>query len=169
MPVPDYQTMMLPVLRAFANGAKNAADCALAVRKEFAITDEEAAALLPSGGNTYLFNRIHWARVYLSKAGLLMSPKRGVHTASPLGLEVLAQGPIKIDVKFLDQFDAFKTWRLAGPTKGDDASSTALALSPAEPTLPQAASGQTPEEAMKAAHDLLEATVRDDLLARLWR
>jgi restriction system protein len=160
--------MMLPVLRAFASGAKNAADCTAVVRKEFAITNEEAAALLPSGANTYLLNRIHWARVYLSKAGLLMSPKRGIHSASPLGLEVLAKSPAKIDVKFLDQFEVFKAWRLSVPGKESEATPPHDAVQvPGPVDAAPPALGQTPDEAMKQAHDILDAALRDDLLAHL--
>lgn len=57
MPVPDYQTLMLPLLRLFATGKTRVVDCLPALRAEFAITEEEAAELLPSGQMTYLSNR----------------------------------------------------------------------------------------------------------------
>lgn len=76
MPIPDFQTAMLPVLRAFGEGAHSVADVLPTLRHEFAITDNEAAQILPSGRITTLQSHAHWARTYLSKAGLLQSPSR---------------------------------------------------------------------------------------------
>ena len=84
MPVPDYETLMLPVLRLFADGAENVSECLPELREQFDITEEEAAEMLPSGRATFLSNRAHWARTYLSKAGLLTSPKRNLHVISGL-------------------------------------------------------------------------------------
>ena len=75
MPIPDYETLMLPVLKLFASGAKNVSECVPAIKQQFAITDEEAEELLPSGHVTVLQSRTHWARTYLAKAGLLESPQ----------------------------------------------------------------------------------------------
>lgn len=62
MPIPDYQTLMLPVLRLFAEGAKNVSDCLPHIKAQYRITDEEAEELIPSGRVTLLANRTHWAR-----------------------------------------------------------------------------------------------------------
>lgn len=93
MPIPDYETLMLPVLRLFADGAGSVSDCLPRIREEFNISDEEAAEMLPSGRVTLLSNRAHWARTYLSKAGLLTSPKRNVHVITDLGRKILAANP----------------------------------------------------------------------------
>ena len=47
MPVPTYETLMLPVLRMFEGGAKNVAACIPQVKDQFEMTDEEAEELLP--------------------------------------------------------------------------------------------------------------------------
>ncbi|WP_207099671.1 winged helix-turn-helix domain-containing protein [Paracoccus shandongensis] len=49
MPIPDYETLMLPVLRLFDEGASNVADCVSSLKAEFDVTDDEGAELLPSG------------------------------------------------------------------------------------------------------------------------
>lgn len=169
MPVPDYETLMLPVLRLFAEGAKNVAECLPHLRTEFGITDEEAAEMLPSGRVTVLQSRAHWAHTYLSKAGLLESPRRNQHIITARGHEVLASDPSRIDHAFLDRFEGFRDWRAraaAEPVTGNQADD--------EPTIGgarsedgQVSNGQTPEDAMAAAHKVMNAALRDDLLALL--
>ena len=71
MPIPDYPTLMLPVLKLFAHGAASINECIPAIKAQFGISDEEAHELIPAGTATVLFSRIHWARMCLSKAGFL--------------------------------------------------------------------------------------------------
>lgn len=77
MPIPDYQTLMLPVLRLAAEGETRVADVAERVADAFGLSAEERDQLLPSGRQRVLHNRIHWAKFYMSKAGLIASPARG--------------------------------------------------------------------------------------------
>lgn len=62
MPIPDYETLMLPVLRAFSGGARNVAEVLPTLREQFSISDDEAAEMLASGRVTVLASRAHWAR-----------------------------------------------------------------------------------------------------------
>jgi restriction system protein len=168
MPIPDYETLMLPVLRQFSEGAKNVSECLPAIREQFDITDEEAAEMLPSGRITLLSNRTHWARTYLSKAGLLSSPKRNLHVITDLGQKVLATNPDRIDNTTLTQFKEFNDWveqSRTGTAHGTRASLEDTAVG-GEDTSP-IDERQTPEDAMEAAFGLLEAALRDDLLALL--
>jgi len=158
MSVPDYETLMLPVLKLFASDAKNVSECIPAVKREFGITDEEAEELLPSGRVTVLQSRTHWARTYLSKAGLLSSPKRNLHVITDLGRQVLARNPERIDNAFLDQFGTFAEWRnAANATSGGDETATPAKID----------DSQTPEDAIEAADRLLKSALRDELLALL--
>jgi restriction system protein len=70
---------MLPLLRASTstNGEKRIADIADLVADEVGLTSEERMALLPSGRQRLLNNRLHWSKFYMSKAGLIASPSRG--------------------------------------------------------------------------------------------
>lgn len=54
MPVPDYETLMLPVLRLFGEGLPNVAACLPRLRDEFDISEDEASELVPSGRVTVL-------------------------------------------------------------------------------------------------------------------
>ncbi|WP_264816744.1 winged helix-turn-helix domain-containing protein, partial [Gluconobacter kondonii] len=71
-------------------------EIAAAIADEFALSVEDRAALLPSGTQRLLPNRVHWAKTYLMKAGLLSSPARGQFTITPAGSALLASGPSTI-------------------------------------------------------------------------
>lgn len=157
MPVPDYETLMLPVLRLFAEGAKNISECVPRLKDQFGISDEEARELIPSGRITVLQSRAHWARTYLSKAGLLHSPKRNLHVVTDRGLQLLATNPTRIDNKALDVFEDFRAWRKAESVSGEVTGSPSLVID----------DSQTPEEAIASAHAMLSAALRDELLALL--
>jgi len=168
MSIPDYETLMLPVLRLFADGAQNVSECLPKLREQFDITDEEAQEMLPSGRQTLLSNRAHWARTYLAKAGLLTSPKRNLHVITDLGRKVLASNPDRLDNSALSQFEEFTVWidqSRAGDSErpGEDsgeAKATPVDIIPIDER-------QTPEDAMEAASGLLDAALRDELLALL--
>jgi len=91
MPVPDYETLMLPVLRALAAGASTVRDCLPALGREFAITATEAAELQPSGGKTILADRAHRARTHPGEAG--EEGAAGLAAAAASALPAAASGP----------------------------------------------------------------------------
>jgi restriction endonuclease Mrr len=78
MAIPDFQTVMLPVLHLASNGEVRASDAIDRIAAEFHLTPEERSELLPSGRQAKIANRVHWAVTYLVKAGLLDRPRRGV-------------------------------------------------------------------------------------------
>jgi restriction system protein len=165
MPIPDYETLMLPVLRLFATGATNVAECVPTLQKQFDISDEEAAELIPSGRTTVLQSRTHWARTYLAKAGLLASPARNRHEITALGREVLASNPTKVDNDMLAEFPGFMAWIEQSRHSEDTASlrtpsNVQVDVTPIDER-------QTPLDAMEAASGLLDAALRDELLALL--
>ncbi len=158
MPIPDFQTAMLPVLRAFRDGAKNVADTLPVLRHEFAVTDEEAQEVLPSGRITTLQSRAHWARTYLSKAGLLTSPSRNLHVITDAGLKLLKSGVTRIDMKSLEQYPAYVAWRdkeQAGPAQTDSIT-TRRTPDP---------SPETPEERVQRDFNTIDSALAEDLLA----
>ncbi len=119
-----------------------------------------------SGKKTKLQDRAHWARTYLSKAGLLTSPKRNLHVITDLGQTVLASKPTTIDNYFLSQFKTFTDWielsRASSPVGLQE-----------KPAIPVAGDRtliderQTPEDAIEAASALLNSALRDELLTLL--
>jgi len=108
MPVPDFQSIMLPLLKATSNGKQ----CQLtAIREELArlfhLTPDERRELLPSGTQRVFDNRVAWAKTYLVKAKLLEAPQRGYVKITDRGLNILAGQSGSISISFLKQFPEF--------------------------------------------------------------
>src|SRR4051794_38396553 len=114
MSIPDYQTLMGPVLELAAQGETSIPAAAQAVAGRFGLTAEEQEQLLPSGRQRLLHNRVHWAKTYLGKAGLLESPRRGRFVATDAGRALLAAPPQRLDTAFLLTIPAFRSFYPGG-------------------------------------------------------
>jgi len=95
--IPDYQTLMLPVLESCADGEITTSEVIDDLALKFNLTVEEREDLLPSGKQTTFSNRVHWAKGYLKQAGLVKYTKRGSFIITDEGKKVLSQNPPKID------------------------------------------------------------------------
>jgi restriction system protein len=126
----------------------------------FGLTPEEREQVLPSGRQKVLHNRIHWAKFYLGKAGLVDSPRRGVFVASAEGRRVLAANPERITNQMLLDYDSFRGFYRNGSTDAQDAST-------ASGTTPAGDGAGTPEETIEAAHEALQSALRGDLVTRI--
>ncbi|KOF16999.1 restriction endonuclease [Ensifer adhaerens] len=155
--IPDYQTLMLPVLRAAADGETRVADVAERIADDLALTSEQRDELLPSGRQRVLHNRIHWAKFYMSKAGLISSPVRGRFIATDKGKALLATAPERIDVALLMREPEFREFYRNEGSAIEEEGVTAV-------TTPL---NTTPEEQIDAAHTALAAALRDELLERI--
>ncbi|WOD39291.1 restriction endonuclease [Nodosilinea sp. E11] len=112
MAIPDYQSIMLPLMRMAADGQEYSLREAIEkLAQYFNLDDEERQEMLPSGRQATFDNRVGWARTYLKKAVLLKSTRRGYFQITPKGQAVLQKKLSKIDVKFLDQFPEFTEFR----------------------------------------------------------
>jgi restriction system protein len=69
MPVPDFQSLMLPVLRATSNGVISSSDLRMVVAQDQGLTDMDLEELLPSGRQTVFANRVAWATSFFSVQG----------------------------------------------------------------------------------------------------
>ncbi|MFN0020349.1 MAG: winged helix-turn-helix domain-containing protein [Pirellulaceae bacterium] len=108
MPIPDYQECMLPLLQSLADGEVHSAkELTQRVSDHFKLTDEDRQKLLPSGHQTYISNRVGWAKSYLKKAGLVANPTRGKIQITVEGRAVLTAPPIEIDCEFLKKYPSF--------------------------------------------------------------
>ena len=77
MSIPDFQSIMLPLLKLAGDDQEHSINYFLdTLIKYFELTDEELREMLPSGKQTTFYNRVGWARTYLSKSGLLSSSIR---------------------------------------------------------------------------------------------
>lgn len=154
--VPDFQSLMRPVLELAACGETKVSDAVKELSDAFELTESEREELLPSGKQTKMANRVHWARTYLKQAGLLKSPRRGHFEITPVGKDVLATAKEDINTKFLHQFSEFQDFQnRSSQTRepsADDSTETDMT---------------TPDEVLRSAHTKITAALADDLLDRL--
>jgi restriction system protein len=111
MPIPDYQSLMLPVLKLAEGGEIHVRDATDRLAQQLALTPEERATMLPSGRQTLLSNRMHWAKTYMQKAGLVRSTRRAHFAITDRGREVLASKPARVDNDLLMRFEEFRDFR----------------------------------------------------------
>ena len=112
MPIPDFQSTMLPLLELLADGnSQSNRDVVEALASKFHLTEEEKNEMLPSGVQQAFYNRVMWARFYLVKAGLLISPKRGTMQITQNGKQELKTKPSKINIGYLRKFPEFNEFQ----------------------------------------------------------
>ena len=155
MPIPDYQTLMLPLLRFLSDGKEhNLPEATKAISDEFGLTPTERQQLLPSGQQTVIRNRLGWARTYMAKAGLIASTRRAFWQITALGQETLASKPERIDVHFLQRFPEFVQFKDLHHEKETEV--------PAKQ-----ADEYNPEEALDRAYLRLRETLESELLEQV--
>ncbi len=155
MPIPDYQTIMLPLLQLLSDKKEYVfKDVVSILGKKFKLTDDELSELLPSGQSLLFANRVGWARTYLKKAGLLDAPKRGMLSITDRGLKVLSKKPNKIDNNLLKQFPEFLEFQNIG--KEGIVVSRQVESSQTE--------RQTPEETIDLAYQNIHQSLAQELI-----
>lgn len=156
MPIPDYQTLMLPLLRLASDGGEHRfRDAVEYLAAQFGLTDTERGELLPSGTAPVFDNRVGWARTYLKQAGLIESVKRGIFKISESGAELLGRGPDRIDTATLERYEAFLSFRNRRRERGEgDTREQAEVVN----------EDLTPEDALAAAYQKLRKSLEADLL-----
>lgn len=161
MAVPDYQSVMLPLLR-FAgekDGETSTGEAVEVLAKEFGLTDEDLKEMLPSGIQSTFVNRVGWASTYMKKAGLLEAIRRGYYRITPRGQELLKKQPKAINVKLLKQYPEFLEFQQLKGTRSGDRES------PSRATFDVTTA--TPSEVLETAYENLRDELADELLARL--
>jgi restriction system protein len=161
MSVPDFQTLMLPVLKQLAAGGEQPpVKVREAVATALQLTPEDLAALLPSGRQTTFANRVAWALGYLKQAGLLESPRRGVYRLTDRGQAALSDNVDRVDIQYLKRFPEFVAFRTPGtPTQPD------VDLMPESAKAD--ASSLTPDEQMRVGYARLRESLAAQVLERV--
>lgn len=158
MPIPDFQTLMRPLLQFAADGNVHSIREGLEhLASEFNLSNEERKDLLPSGRQEVFTNRVAWAKTHLRMAGLIESPSRGVFRITDRGRQVLREHLERVDLRILRQQPGYLEARDAKKEKNDkkpvDAESTN--------------EEQTPEEQIESASVSLRANLGEDILAKM--
>lgn len=152
--IPDYQTLMRPVLECARKEPRKISDVVDEISNHFELSVDERRQLLPSGKQTTIANRVHWARSHLKQAGLVKNIRRGWYELTERGKLVLDDPSISLDVKYLMQFTEFQDFR--SRTKENDE----IAQAETE----KDALAYTPDEDLQAAHQKLDNALAASLL-----
>lgn len=162
--IPDFQTLMLPVLQSCKSGEVKISNVVEKLSDDFELLPEERAHMLPSGKQTMFTNRVHWAKSYLGKAALVELTGRGRFQITERGKEVLSHSPNRIDIKFLMQFAEFQKFRAISDEENETNDGGSIKKGP---LVDEDAESLTPDEVMRKAHGELESSLASDLLQKL--
>jgi restriction system protein len=166
MAIPDYQTLMLPVLEFATRGETSIGDCIAALADKLGLSPEERSELLPSGKQAVFANRVHWARTYLIKAGLLEATRRAHFRMTPRGSEVLAGRPDRVDNELLMHFSEFREFRARSRSRPGNGGIELISETLSTDDLVPSA---TPEERIEAAYTEITNELRTAILDRITR
>ncbi len=158
MAIPDFQTIMLPLLQFAADGKEHSIHEATDYLADyFKLTPEEVNEPLPSGVQKKFYNRVSWARTYLKKSGLLTSPRRSYFQITERGRQVLAENPARIDIKYLKRFPEYHTFKTASRKEKQEEKDSATPID----------SHITPQEALEEAYQEMRETLAQELLQKV--
>ena len=155
MSVPDFQSLMRPILVALADGAAHSSnEIRDAVAASEGVSDVDRQEMLPSGKQSTYSNRVAWALSHLGQAMLIDRVARGTYRIAERGQAALDANPTRVDMGVLNQFPEYVDFRKRKHVDGSDAE-----LSPA--------SDLPPSEAMAKLTAEADAEVAGDLLLRI--
>jgi restriction system protein len=162
--IPDYQSLMLPVLKVAADGREHRmADVIDVLASQLKLTDAECEELLPSGKQPIFNNRVHWAKTYLVQAKLLVATRRAHFKITSRGRSVLAENVDRIDAKFLRRFDEFNAFVGVGRPDAD----SLLLNNMSQAIKDLAVSESTPDELLRATIKEVESALAVELIERI--
>lgn len=163
MAVPDFQSLMLPLLQLAGDGREHTSSEAIeALAQQFRLSDADRRELLPSGKQSKFVNRVGWAATYLRKTKLLEGAGRGRFRITQRGVAELKLGPARIDLKYLEKYPELDEFRRKGqPGGGPNGSPDGEALAVVQET------SQTPREVLEASYQVLRRELSQELLERI--
>jgi restriction system protein len=153
MTIPDYQTVMLPILKFAGDKKEHSIREAIEhIADLFKLTEGQRKEVLPSGRSYIIDNRVGWARTYLKKAGLLEDTRISYFRITEKGTGVLAKLPVKINVKFLQKFSEFNEFR----KRKDDGGEQEHVI--------QEETSQTPQELLEYGYQKIKRDLAQELI-----
>jgi len=161
--IPDYQSLMLPLLASVQDGAEHRiSETVTVLAPQFKLSEAELVQMLPSGKQTIFSNRVHWAKTYLAQAKLLESTRRAYFRITPRGRDVLNENHPRIDVQLLERFPEFQEFK----TRSREAQQPATPTS-ADRETEAASKLATPDEVLRTTAADLDAVLARELLDRI--
>lgn len=161
MAVPDYQSVMLPLLQSAGERGTEIStiDAVEALAPRLRLTEDDLKLMLPSGVQPTFVNRVGWAITYMKKAGLLEATRRGFCRITERGQELLRSKPDKINVALLKKYPEFLEFQSLKGTRTEDKKDDGRQSS--------TVSVETPSEALENAYENLRDELADEMLIRL--
>lgn len=159
MAIPDFQSLMLPLLKIAADGNEHSLSESIeTLAMYFNLSDQDRKELLPSGKQHRFDNRVHWARTHLAKANLITSTGRSRFRLTEQGAKVLKENPPQINIKYLEQFPEFiefrnKSNKLNGSTEAPQEIIEKI--------------NQTPQEILETSYQSLRQNLAQEILERI--
>jgi restriction system protein len=156
MPIPDFQTLMRPLLQFASDGKEHSTkESVKQLAAEFSLSEEERNALLPSGVQSIFTNRVAWSKTHLKMASLLDSTRRGYFRITELGSKILAENPERISLKVLRSIPGYLDAREG--KKLDESKAPPL----------NSEESRTPEEQIESAFVDLRESLGREILEKL--
>ena len=157
MPIPDFQSIMRPLLEAHQDGEEHLnRDLVAELADHFGLSEEERREMLPSGGARLFDNRVGWAKSHITQAGLLEAPRRAVSRITERGREVLRDHPERVDLRVLNEFEDYREFR-----------NRRRSFEEKEEPTDSDSNSQTPEELLENAYLKVRRQVETELLAQI--
>lgn len=158
MTIPDFQTIMLPLLDLSSDGKEHRfRDTVQSLAEQFRLSEEERLELLPSGRAPKFANRVGWATTHLSKAELIERPRRGYFKITGRGQSLLEEKPDSVNLKLLDRYPEHVAFR----SKNTDTSKSSV------DTERQQEEASTPAETIDEAYEILRNSLAEEVLQHI--
>lgn len=158
MPVPDFQTMMLPFLRLSQDQQEHStSDVILFLANHYQLSENEIAEQIPSGYQTKLHNRVSWIFVHLQRAGLIEKTRRGFYKITNRGNELLGRNLARIDLNTLKQFPEYVEFRKVKRAKETNAN----------PQVSEDEVDKTPEESLEIAYQTIQSALAAEIIEKV--
>ena len=155
--VPKYNECFYPVLCALkSESAMRSQQVRSYVARQMNLSAEELREMLPSQRQPTFHNRVHWALMYLRKAGLVENVSRGVYKITPDGLAALQEAGDQIDLAYLERFRAFREFIYGKPGDGE-----------VPPAIQRTELSETPQDIMDRAYGEINDSLCEDLLSEI--
>ncbi len=160
--IPDYQTLMLPLLKQLNDGQSHSKiELVNKLGKDFNLSESELNELLPNSkkGRKIFNNRIHWTQSHLKMAGLIEYVGKELVTINDKGIQLLLEKPNTINIQFLrSKFVEYEEKFLSSHTRKKDDSDNGIQLN--NLTI-------TPEEQIAISYQKIKLSLEDELLSKL--
>lgn len=166
MPIPDYQSLMLPLLKYIADGKEVSTVQAINhLSTEFKLTESELNEWLPSKKQKTFANRVHWAKAHLKMSGAIENLHRGYFKITQRGKMILDEKPPSVTVKYMmdlfaDYADKINTFRGKKPPIPDHQDNTATK---SEENIIE----ETPEELIESGYQKIRGALENEILSKL--